>query len=138
MRQALKDLDTQRDAYRRMKAMASELETRIPRAPIQLQGFLEQAAKEAGVEIPESTERPPAPAGKRWVERAVDLHLRQVTLDALARFCRSIETGPNLVVVSALSIRSRDDKHQALEVDMTVSTYERATEKKEKPKGDKS
>jgi hypothetical protein len=138
MRQALKDIDTQRDSYNRMKAKSSQLESRIPRTPIQLQGFLEQAAKESGVEIPESTERTPAPAGKRWVERSVDLHLPHVTLDSLARFCRTIETGPNLVVVTALSIHTRDDKHQQLEVDMTVTTYEHASEKKEKGKGDKT
>jgi hypothetical protein len=136
MRQALKDLDTQRESYLKLKAKSSQLENRIPRTPLQLQGFLEQAAKDAGVDIPESNERQ-APAGKRWIERAVDLHLRQVTLDSLARFCKAIETGPNLVVVTALTVRTRDDKHEQLEVDMTVSTYERATDKN-KPKGDKS
>src|SRR5262249_34782239 len=63
MRQALRDLDTQRDAYLRNKAKASQLETRLGSQPIQLQTYLEAAAKEAGVEIPDQVERPPAAAG---------------------------------------------------------------------------
>jgi hypothetical protein len=138
MRQALRDLETRREPYLREKAKTLELEQRIGRTPVQLQGYLEAAAKEAGVEIPESNERPPAPAGKHYVERAVDLRLRQVKIDALVKFLRKIESGPNnVVMVTSLSIRTRDDKHEDLDVELTVSTFDHATEKKEK-KGDKS
>jgi general secretion pathway protein M len=138
MRQALRDLETRREPYLRERAKTAQLEARIGRTPVQLQGYLEAAAKEAGVEIPESNERPAVPAGKRYVERAVDLHLRQVKLDALVKFLRKIESGPNnLVMVTSLSIRTRDDKHEDLDVELTVSTFEHAPEKREK-KGDKS
>lgn len=140
-RQALHDLETQRDSYLRAKAKASQIETRLGHTPVQLQGFLEQVAKDTGVEIPESNERAPAPAGKQFTERSVDIRLKQVTLETLSRFLRGIESGPNLVVVTSLSIHTRDDKHQDLEVEMTVTTYEHAAEKKEKTgekKGDKS
>jgi hypothetical protein len=133
MRQALRDLDTKRDGYLKAKSKVQQLEARIGHNPIQLGGYLEQAAKEAGFEIPESSERQPVPAGKHWTERAVDVHLRQVKLDALTKFLKKVETGPNLVVITALNIKTRDDKHQDLDVEMTVSTYERASEKKEKP-----
>jgi type II secretory pathway component PulM len=141
MRQALRDIDSQRDNYRKAKEKTVQLEARMGRTPVQLQGYLEAAAKEAGVEIPESNERPAAPAGKHYVERAVDLRLRQVKLEALTKFLRKIETGPNnIVLVTSLSIRTRDDKHEELDVELTVSTYEHATEKKEKKgeKGDKT
>lgn len=140
-RQALRDLETQRDSYLRAKAKAMQLESRVGHSPVQLQGFLEQVAKETGVEIPESNERAPTPAGKQYVERSVDIRLKQVTLPTLAKFLKGIESGPNIVVVTSLSIHTRDDKHEDLEVEMTVTTYERATEKKDKPgekKGDKT
>jgi hypothetical protein len=133
MRQALKDLDTHRQAYLNARAKSSQLETRLGRTPVQLGGYLEAAAKESGVDIPESNERAPTAAGKHYVERAVDLRVQRVRLDALAKFLKRIETGPNLVVVTALNIKTRDDKHEELDVEMTVSTYERASEKKEKP-----
>jgi len=126
MRQALKDIDTQRDNYLRARAKSSQLETRLGHGSIQLGSYVEQAAKEVGVEIPESNDRTPAPAGKQWVERGVDLRLQHVKLDQLASFMKKIETGPNLVVVTALNVRTRDDKHQDLDVEMTVTTYERA------------
>ncbi len=125
MRQALRDLDTQRDNYLRNKAKLSQMETRLGTQPVQLQGYVEAAAKEAGVEISEQTERPPVSVGKKFVERTVDLRLRAVTLDQLTKFMKSIETGKSLVVITALNVRTRDDKHQQLDVDqMSVTTYE--------------
>jgi type II secretory pathway component PulM len=137
MRQALRDLDTQRDAYLRNKAKASQMETRLGSQPIQLPGYLEAAAKEAGVEIPDQVERPPAAAGKKFIEHTVDLRLKAVTIDQLNKFMKAIETGKSLVVVTGLSVRTRDDKHQQLDVEMAVSTYERDTGKGAAKKGEK-
>jgi len=128
MRQALRDLDTQRDKYVQMKAKMAQLESRLG-APVQLGTYLEAAAKETGVEISDSTDRPASAAGKKFIERSVDLHLKPVTLDQVTRFMKAIETGRSLVVVKELTVRTRDDKHEQLDVDMTVSTYERATDK---------
>jgi len=143
MRQALRDLETQRDSYIRMKAKAAQLETRLGTTPVQMQGYLEQAAKDAGMEssaLPETTPRPPAPAGEKGVELTVDLQLHAVTLDQLTRFMKAIETGRSLVVVTALNVRTRDDKHQQLDVAMSVTTYERERDlgKAGVKKGDKT
>ena len=137
MRQALRDLDTQRDKYIQMRAKTAQMETRLGSQPVQLQGYVESAAKEAGVEISDSTDGPAAAAGKKFIERSVALHLKPMTIDQLTRFMKAIETGRSLVVVTSLSVRTRDDKHEQLDVDMTVATYERATEKNT-PKKEKS
>jgi len=137
MRQALRDLDTQRDNYIRLRAKTAQMETRLGSQPVQLQGYVENAAKEAGVEISDSSDRQAAAAGKKFVERSVALHLKPVTLDQLTRFMKAIETGRSLVVVKELEVRTRDDKHEQLDVDMAVSTYDRATDKNT-PKKDKS
>ena len=138
MRQALRDLDSQRDSYLRNKAKAAQMETRLGSTPVQLQSYLESAAKEAGIEIPESRDRPPEAAGKKFIKRSVDLTLRAVTLEQLTKFMKAIETGKSLVVVDSLDVRTRDDKHQQLDVTMAVSTYDRATEAKGGAKKDKS
>jgi len=129
MRQALRDLDTQRDKYLVMKAKVAQMETRLGTTPVQLQGYVENAAKEAGVEISDSTDRAAAAAGKKFIERSVDLHLKPATIDQITKFMKAIETGRSLVVVKELSVRTRDDKHQQLDVDMVVSTFERDTGK---------
>jgi type II secretory pathway component PulM len=99
MRQALRDLDTQRDSYIRMRAKTAQMETRLGATPVQLQSYVENAAKEAGVEISDSTDRPAAAAGKKFIERSVDLHLKPVTLDQVKLFMKEMETGRSLVVV---------------------------------------
>src|SRR5258707_13707726 len=63
-------------------------------------------------------------AGKKYVERSVDLRLQKVKIDALAAFLKRIETDPNLVIVNSLLVRPPDDRHQKLDVAMGVSTYE--------------
>jgi general secretion pathway protein M len=125
MRTALRDLDTQRDNYLRMKAKAAQMETRLGSQPVQLTGYLEQAAKEAGVEIAESNDLPPAPAGKKFIDHSVHIRLRPVGLEELTKFLRAIESGRSLVVSTSLSVRTRDDKHEQFDVEMTVTTYER-------------
>lgn len=137
MRQALRDLDTQRDHYLRMKAQAAQLATRLGQQPVQLAGYLEQASKQAGVEIVESNPRQPIAAGKRFVEEGLDVRLRAVTLDQLVKFMKAIETGRSLVVVTELNVRARDDKHEEFDVDLAVATYERDNGKNT-PKKDKS
>src|SRR3954471_23061252 len=92
MRQALRDLDTQRDNYLRLKAKTAQMETRLGTTPVQLQGYVESAAKDSGVEIQEQNERPAAPAGKKFIERTVDLRLRAVSLEQLAKFMKALET----------------------------------------------
>ncbi len=124
MRQALRDLDSQRDSYLRNKAKFAQMETRLGSTPVQLQSYAESAAKEAGIEIPESRDRPAEPAGKKFVKRTLDITLRAVTLEQLTKFMKAIETGKSLVVVTALDIRTRDDKHQQLDVEISVSTFE--------------
>jgi type II secretory pathway component PulM len=138
MRQALRDIETRRDGYIKARAKTEQIDHKIGTTPVQLSGYLEAAAKETGVEIPESNERPPQPAGKAYVERSVDLRLKSVRIEQLGAFLKRIETGQNMVLVTALSVRTRDDKHQELDVEMTVSTYEHAPKKAEPKKGDKT
>jgi hypothetical protein len=134
----LHDLDTQRDNYLKLRAKSQQIEVRLGATPVQLGGYLEQAAKDAGVEITESNEEAPAQTGNNFVQRTVGLRLKAVTLEQLVKFMRAIETGRNLVVVTSLHITTRDDKHQQLDVDMAVSTFQRDLSKGGAKKGEKS
>jgi hypothetical protein len=140
MRQALKDMESHRGSYLLQRSKSAQLETRLGHGAVHLGSYLEQAAKDSGIQIPESNELPSAPAGKQWVQRSVTLQLQHVKLDQLASFMKRIETGPNLVLVTSLNIRTRDDKHIDLDVEMTVSTWERSkpTGKETGKKGEKT
>lgn len=127
MEQALRDIDKKRGAYLLAKARERALEARVGQNPLQLSGFVEQIAKEVSIEIRETNPRSPEALGKKYIQQSVDLRIGKVGLEPLLRFMRRIETyQSNLVMVTELSVRARDDKHQEFEVDMTVSTYERA------------
>jgi hypothetical protein len=138
MQRALRDIDKHRGAYLAAKVRERTLESRIGQTPLQLSGFVEQIAKDVGLEIRETNPRSPEAIGKKYVQQSVDLRIGKVSLEPLLRFMRHIETYPsNLVLITELSIRARDDKHQDFEVDMTVSTYEHAPKALKKPtKGD--
>ncbi len=138
MQRALRDIEKHRGAYVAAKARERALEARIGQTPLQLSGFVEQIAKDVGLEIRETNPRSPEAIGKKYIQQSVDLRIGKVALEPLLRFMRHIETYPtNLVLITEVSIRARDDKHQDFEVDMTVSTYDHAPKALKKPgKGD--
>jgi hypothetical protein len=134
MRQALRDIESKRGAYLQARAKIAQLEARIGTQPLPLSGFLEQAAKDSSIDIRETNPRAPEPVGKKYVQQSMDVRLSKVQLEPLSKFMRRLEQNPgNLVLVTQLLIRARDDKHQEFDVDMTVSTYEHAPKKP--PKG---
>jgi type II secretory pathway component PulM len=134
MRQAIKDIATHRDEYVRAKAESDRQGNKIPESAPPLQGYLEAAAKELDVQIPEMNERPPQPRGKGVVEKSVDIKLRGVNVQQLAELMKKVESGStNIVVISRLYVRTRFNQHDQLDAEMTVSTYERG--QPEKPKG---
>jgi hypothetical protein len=141
MQRALRDIDKGRGAFVAAKARERALEARVGQNPLQLSGFVEQLGKEVGIEIRETNPRSAEAIGKKYIQQSVDLRIGKVGLEPLLRFMRRIETyQQNLVLVTELSIRARDDKHQDFEVDMTVSTYEfapKAPKKPAKSEGDK-
>jgi hypothetical protein len=127
MQRALRDIEKKRGAYVAAKARERSLEARVGQNPLQLSGFVEQMGKEVGIEIRETNPRSAEALGKKYIQQSVDLRISKVGLEPLLRFMRRMETyQQNLVLITELSIRARDDKHQDFEVDMTVSTYEAA------------
>lgn len=134
MQRALRDIEKKRGAYVASKARERALESRVGQNPLQLSGFVEQMGKEVGIEIRETNPRSAEALGKKYIAQSVDLRISKVGLEPLLRFLRRMETyQQNLVMVTELSVRSRDDKHQDFEVDMTVSTYEQAPKAAKRP-----
>jgi len=136
MRDAINDIAKHSDEYREAKAKALAQQQRIGNEPPQLAADLEAAAKEAGIQIPETSDRPDAPAGKRYVEHSLDVKLRKVDLKALATFLKKVETGKSLILVTRMEIRrSFGSDGGNLDVDLTATTYERLKDTGKKPTG---
>ncbi|HEX7597814.1 MAG TPA: hypothetical protein VF518_06340, partial [Polyangia bacterium] len=71
MREALAAIALHRNEYLDAKSRMAVQEARIGVEPPQLAADLEAAAKEAGIQIPETVDRPTAPAGKRYMEHSL-------------------------------------------------------------------
>jgi len=134
MRDAIDAIAKHSDEYRDSKARAAAQALRIGSEPPQLAADLEAAAKEAGIQIPETVDRPDSPAGKRYVEHSLDVKLRKVDLKSLATFLNKVETGRALVLVTRLGIRrSFGGDGTTVDVDLTATTYERLKDGSKKP-----
>jgi len=131
-REALAAIATRRDIYLEAKARMVSLETRIGVEAPQLAADLETAGKEAGIQIPETVDRPPSPAGKRYLEHSLDVKLRKVGLKELATFLSRVETNPRLIVVTRLQIRRSFGEGDKLDVELTATAYERVKDTRPK------
>jgi type II secretory pathway component PulM len=134
MRDAIEAIAKHSDEYRDSKARAELQAKRIGTEPSQLAADLEAAAKEAGIQIPETADRPEVAAGKRYVERSLDVKLRKVDLKSLATFLSKVETGRALVLITRLDIRrSFGGDGTSVDVDLTATTFERLKDGSKKP-----
>jgi type II secretory pathway component PulM len=138
VREALGEIAKRKDEYLDAKSRMVAQEVRIGNEPPQLGADLETAAREAGLQIAETNDRPPQPAGKRYLQHSADVKLRQVDLQSLGKFLSKLETGRRLIVVERLDINRRfagdGDK---MDASLTVTAYERVKEapKKRAPAG---
>jgi len=134
MRDAIDAIAKHSDEYRDGKARAELQAKRIGSEPPQLAADLEAAAKEAGIQIPETADRPDSAAGKRYVEHSLDVKLRKVDLKSLATFLSKVETGRALVLITRLGIRrSFGADGTSVDVDLTATTFERLKDGGKKP-----
>jgi general secretion pathway protein M len=134
MRDAIEAIAKHSDKYREDKARAEAQALRIGSEPPQLAADLEAAAKEAGIQIPETADRPDVPAGKRYVEHSLDVKLRKVDLKSLATFLSKVETGRSLVLITRLGVRrSFGGDGTTVDVDLTATTWERLKDSSKKP-----
>jgi type II secretory pathway component PulM len=136
MRQAIDDIAKRSDDYRDAKEKVKAVALRIGTEPPQLAADLEAAAKEAGIQIPETADRPESAAGKHYLEHGLDVKLRKVDLKSLATFLSLVEKGRNLVLITRLSIRrSFGGDGTTVDVDLTATAFERVKDTSKKPAG---
>jgi len=139
IREALTAIARHKDEYLEAKSKSQTQEARIGTEPPQLTADLEQAAREETLQIAESSERPNTPAGRRYSEHDVDLKIREVDLQTLAKFLRRVETGPRLIFFTRLTLKRRYSETEKLDVEATATAFERLREDKvkKKPEGKK-
>ncbi len=125
MRKALKLIDRHRDEFVAQRQRIAALEVRMARTPLELNNFVEKAASAVGVTITESGETTPVP-GARYTRRGLEIKLNKVTIGQLASLLKRIEDEQAYIVqVTRLSVNTRWNRNEQLDVELVVSTYDR-------------
>jgi hypothetical protein len=134
MRDAIDAIAKHSSEYRDAKAQVAAQQKRIGTEPPQLAADLEAAAKEAGIQIPETVDRPDSAAGKHYVEHSLDVKLRKVDLKSLATFLSKVETGRSFILITRLEMRrSFGGDGTTVDVDLTATAFERLKDGSKKP-----
>ncbi len=125
-RYALRLIAEHQDEIMEKRNSPEDPERLIPETAQPLQTYLEGIATQAGnMTIPDSTEKPPVIKGK-YRELSLDINLRGVTLDQLAKFLKMVETNAPAVVTQALYVKPYVSAHDKLDVKLTIAAYEKA------------
>lgn len=120
-REALQALEV----YRAQKAQGQDdkPKVKIPAEPVDLPAYLEDIAKDIGVEIPSYQPQPQVQRGS-YDEISVNIDLREITVHELAAFLERVETTNRAVVVTQLHLeRSFRDDERLRKASMTVATF---------------
>jgi hypothetical protein len=131
-RLALAAIAQHRDEFLDAKARMQAQELRIGAPAPQLAADLEAAAREVGIQIPETSSKPAVPAGRRYMEHSVVVTLRQVDLLSLTKFLSKVETGQRVIVISKLSIKQAFGEGEKLNVSLTATAWERVSDARKK------
>lgn len=95
----------------------------IPTEPLELNAYVDRAATDVGIKIGESSETKPI-EGKRYERRGLAIKLNQVNIAQLVSLIKRLTESPGtLVQVTRLSVNTRWNKHEELDVELEVSTY---------------
>lgn len=134
LRKAIRTVQNSRGRIDEIKDRKDDVEKRYDKPAPALAGFIENAARKGGLEIPESQDRADVPHGKKFVERATVVRLRKVSLLPLVNMLEALENAGHPIVISRLNIRRRGREPDSYDVELGVSAFDRVAKKTEKAK----
>ena len=129
MRTALQDIEKYRDRFLEGRSRQAALKLAIPDSPLELNTYVDKAASAVGVKIDESSEVQPS-EGSRFRQRGLQIKLRKISLPQLAGLLKQLENSTSHVVqVTEMTVYTRWRKHEEVDAELVVSTYEKAKPK---------
>ncbi len=125
LRDAIFAVKSGRDQVQARRARRDAIAARYATKAPPLAGLLEKTAKDQKLDIPESQDRPDVPSGKRFVERSTVVRLRKAGMLAIANMLEALEQKRMPLAVTRLSIRRRGGEHDAYDVELGVSAWDK-------------
>jgi hypothetical protein len=98
--------------------------------PTPLRTLVNKIGKELNVMVPDVKELPDQRPSGSWLERSVEITMREIGLVDLTRFMEQVESNRRKfpIAISKLEVRSRKRTPDAYNVKMTIATYEQSEE----------
>src|SRR5229473_7687532 len=133
IRKAQDSLDEKRDDFEKISRLAAGygaqeqerqlLEARLRQSPPGLMSFVDQIARQEGVEVGGMADRGVVAGGQggRPKESSVEVNLGKVPLDKLVRLLQNVERSPGVVRVRRLRLHKSFDNKDVLDVSLSVS-----------------
>ena len=91
---------------------------------VRLVSLVEDVARQSGVEIGQLRPEDGEPSPEGVIESRVDLRASNLSVDRLQDFLERLDEAPGVVVVRRLKV-TKPYRREALNVEMTVTTYKR-------------
>ena len=108
--------------FRARQAERQERLRALSASNVRLVGLVEEAARQAGIEIGQLRPEDGEPATDGVIESRVDLRAAGLSADRLQDFINRIEGGPGVVIVRRLKI-TRPYRKDVADIELTVTTY---------------
>jgi general secretion pathway protein M len=102
------------------------LEARLRQSPPGLMSFVDQIARQEGVEVGGMADRGVVAGGQagRPKESSVEVNLGKVPLDKLVKLLQNVERSPGVVRVRRLRLHKSFDNKDMLDVSLSVSAWQ--------------
>ena len=131
MRDLLRKMSQSQDLLLDRKHHHDQLLMRYLQPAPSLASFIEKAAQENQLEVPESKDRPEVPHGKRYTERVTQVTMRKIGMAQLVKTLEKIDTSGYPVAITRLNIKKRSGAADMWDVELSVSAFDRKADKKE-------
>lgn len=125
IRELLRKMNRSETVLAKRRLEQERLERRYDRPAPPLASFIERAAQENELEVPESKDRPDIPRGKRYTERVTVVKMRKIGLLALVRTLEKLVSAAHPVAITTLEIKKRSGAPDTFDVELGVSAYDR-------------
>jgi general secretion pathway protein M len=125
-----------REKLEKLRAAKDAQASKYARTAPPMATFLEDAARTNQVELAETTTKPDIPHGKKYVERITVSKMRKTGLRGLAKTLERIARSGYPVSITRLGIKPRVGEPDSYDVELSVSAFEKKSDKKKPAFGD--
>jgi Type II secretion system (T2SS), protein M len=125
LRDSIFTIKNSRDEIQRRQEKRDAILARYANKAPALAGLLEKAAKDNGMAIQETRDKPDVPHGKKYSERGTVVRLKKSGMLQLAKTLEQIEQQRMPIAISQLNIRRRGGEKDSYDVELGVAAYDR-------------